>query len=111
MAVLLWNKLYIYLTYAGPLHISRHLQMNANMFKDTFMKPAGLVFGECDILLIMSSFAVASGQYLFTEHKMPHVFRISIQETIVSIVKFQQICVSKQSDVLKAFLVSQKGQF
>lgn len=47
--------------------------MNANMFKDTFMKPAGLVFGEFDILLIMSSFAVVSGKYLFTEYKMPHV--------------------------------------
>lgn len=107
MAVLLWNKLYIHLTYAGILHISRHLQMNANRFKDTFMKPAGLVFVECD----MSSFAVASGQYLFTEHKMPHVFRISIQEIIISIVKFQQICISIQRDVLRAFLVSQKGPF
>lgn len=75
------------------------------------MNPVGLLFGECDILLIMSSFAVASGQYLFTERKMPHVFRISTQETIVSIVKFQQIRISKQRDVLKVFLVSQKGQF
>ena len=43
------------------------------MLRDTFMKPAEPVFGEFDILLIMSSFVAVSEKYWFTEYKMSHV--------------------------------------